>query len=64
MPVKLLVFAGTLELNISYTLESVGQATRDETQGFHWAVESQTKKGWNRFVDHHYIPQTQPVIFP
>lgn len=22
--------------------------------GFHWAVESQTKKGWNRFVSHHY----------
>ncbi len=36
----------------------------DETKGFHWAVESQTKQGWNRFVDHHYIPQTQPIIFP
>lgn len=22
--------------------------------GFLWAVESRTKKGWNRFVDHHY----------
>ena len=28
MPVKLLVFAGSLELNIRYTLEPVGQATR------------------------------------
>ena len=24
--------------------------------GFHWAVESKTKKGWNRFVDHRYRP--------
>jgi hypothetical protein len=22
--------------------------------GFHWVVESRTKKGWNRFVDHSY----------
>ena len=22
--------------------------------GFHWAVESRTKVGWNRFVEHHY----------
>lgn len=22
--------------------------------GFHWAVESKTKSGWNRFVLHHY----------
>jgi hypothetical protein len=22
--------------------------------GFHWAVESRTKQGWNRFVEHHY----------
>jgi hypothetical protein len=22
--------------------------------GFYWAVESKTKKGWNRFVLHHY----------
>ncbi len=28
----------------------------DEREGFHWAVESKTKKGWNRFVDHHYLP--------
>jgi uncharacterized protein YndB with AHSA1/START domain len=28
MPVKLMVFAGTLELNIRYTLETVGKATR------------------------------------
>jgi len=23
-------------------------------QGFHWAVESKTKKGWNRFTEHAY----------
>jgi len=34
----------------------------DETQGFHWAVESQTEKGWDRFVDHHYLPAAQPII--
>jgi len=28
----------------------------DEEGGFYWAVESRTKKGWNRFVLHHYIP--------
>jgi hypothetical protein len=33
----------------------------DGTEGFHWAVESQTKKGWKRFVDHHYVPEDQPV---
>lgn len=26
----------------------------DEEQGFHWAVEAHTKKGWNRMVEHHY----------
>lgn len=26
----------------------------DEAEGFHWAVESQTKKGWRRFTEHHY----------
>ena len=26
----------------------------DEKEGMHWAVENLTKKGWNRFVDHHY----------
>jgi len=25
-----------------------------ERPGFNWAVESKTKKGWNRFVMHHY----------
>jgi hypothetical protein len=34
----------------------------DDAQGFHWAVESQTKKGWNRFVDHLYVPNAQLVI--
>jgi hypothetical protein len=24
--------------------------------GFNWAVESKTKKGWNRFTVHHYHP--------
>jgi hypothetical protein len=28
----------------------------DDDEGFHWAVESKTRKGWNRFVDHHYRP--------
>ena len=28
----------------------------DEEQGFYWIVESKTKKGWNRFVEHHYSP--------
>ena len=26
----------------------------DEVEGFHWVVEAKTKKGWNRFVEHHY----------
>ncbi|MCA9491789.1 MAG: hypothetical protein KC621_17780 [Myxococcales bacterium] len=28
----------------------------DDGVGFHWVVESKTKKGWKRFVDHHYRP--------
>jgi hypothetical protein len=28
----------------------------DGNGGFYWAVESRTQKGWNRFVDHHYLP--------
>ncbi len=27
----------------------------DEKEGFHWAVESKTKKGWNRFVQQHFV---------
>jgi hypothetical protein len=27
-----------------------------EDGGFHWVVESKTKKGWNRFVEHRYNP--------
>lgn len=27
-----------------------------EEEGFNWAVESKTKKGWNRFTQHHYLP--------
>jgi hypothetical protein len=26
----------------------------DEEVGFNWVVESKTKKGWNRFTEHHY----------
>lgn len=26
----------------------------DDGEGFHWVVESKSKKGWNRFTDHHY----------
>jgi hypothetical protein len=36
----------------------------DEEQGFRWVVESHTKKGWNRFVDHHYVSELQPVVTP
>jgi len=28
-----------------------------EEAGFYWVVESKTKKGWNRFVKHHYLPK-------
>jgi len=28
----------------------------DEENGFYWVVESKTKKGWNRFIKHHYLP--------
>ncbi len=28
----------------------------DAENGFHWAVESKNKKGWNRFTTHHYKP--------
>ena len=24
-------------------------------EGFYWVVESKTKKGWNRFTEHHYV---------
>lgn len=24
--------------------------------GFHWVVESRSQKGWNRFIEHHYLP--------
>lgn len=27
-----------------------------EDGGFHWVVESKNKKGWKRFVQHHYKP--------
>ena len=34
----------------------------DQDEGFHWAVESKTKKGWNRFVEHHYMQM--PAVAP
>lgn len=33
----------------------------DEERGFHWAVESKVKKGWNRFTEHHYHKQPQKI---
>jgi hypothetical protein len=30
----------------------------DEIEGFHWAVEAQTRKGWRRFTEHHYRAAT------
>ena len=29
---------------------------KETREGFHWAVESRGKKGWNRFIQHHYLP--------
>jgi hypothetical protein len=29
----------------------------DPAGGFHWAVEARNKKGWKRFVEHHYQKQ-------
>ena len=26
----------------------------DDESGFHWVVESKNRRGWNRFVAHHY----------
>lgn len=31
----------------------------DEKEGFHWAVESKNRKGWNRFTEHHYLAATR-----
>ena len=31
-----------------------------EEEGFYFAVESRTKKGWNRFMRHHYLPARDP----
>jgi hypothetical protein len=28
----------------------------DDRSGMRWAVESRSKKGWNRFTEHHYRP--------
>ena len=29
----------------------------DEAEGFRWAVEAKTKKGWKRFTEHHYTAE-------
>jgi hypothetical protein len=29
----------------------------DGNSGFFWVVESKTKKGWNRFTEHHYFKE-------
>lgn len=31
----------------------------DSEEGFNWVVEAKTRKGWNRFLLHHYLPITQ-----
>jgi hypothetical protein len=31
-----------------------------EDEGFHYAVEAKTKKGWSRFLNHHYRPLAAP----
>uniref|UniRef100_UPI004047CD60 hypothetical protein n=1 Tax=Roseivirga sp. TaxID=1964215 RepID=UPI004047CD60 len=46
-------------LAIGFEAEMPGGTARqafwpDDTSGFHWVVESKTKKGWNRFVEQHY----------
>jgi hypothetical protein len=28
----------------------------DEENGYTWVVESKSKRGWKRFVEHHYLP--------
>jgi hypothetical protein len=30
-----------------------------DVEGFFWVVESKTKKGWNRFTEHHYVTITE-----
>lgn len=27
----------------------------DEVEGYRWAVENKTKKGWNMILEHHYV---------
>ena len=29
----------------------------DDAEGFRWAVEAKTKKGWRRFTEHHYTAE-------
>ena len=33
----------------------------DDHEGFRWVVEARTKKGWKRFVEHHYLPLSAPL---
>ena len=33
----------------------------DPEEGFHWAVEAKSKKGWKRFTEHHYTPARGPA---
>lgn len=33
----------------------------DKEAGFHWVVEAMTKKGWKRFVEHHYHASSNPT---
>ena len=35
----------------------------DDEGGFFWAVEAHGKAGWNRFVEHHYRPLTDPTSY-
>ncbi|HCV43744.1 MAG TPA: hypothetical protein DGH68_09700, partial [Bacteroidetes bacterium] len=28
----------------------------NDEEGFNWAVEAKTKKGWRRFTEHRYFP--------
>lgn len=32
----------------------------DGSEGFHWAAESRSARGWKRFVEHHYRPASNP----
>ena len=54
---------------IESTVRGVVREIGYEQEGFHWAVEAKTKKGWRRFTEHHYrqaysglqLPATTPA---